>query len=270
MTSTIKPFELHRLASKGGTLKGAGWAGRIQQVLDAGELANELDEHDRTPLGVLVEQGCCDHDAAAVASALIRGGANPLIHDRAMGRVAADVFIGGDSRLAEAMATAVINLEETVRPRSETGETLLHVLCADAPESVSDFVSSAGWYSVARGRDISSRWVNERDEEGQTPLHAMWARGGVIFDRLEAGMDVDGHETAWNGMVDLLDIGANLLARDNKGVPVANRILECVEMGFPVDNNDPHWAVIQASATRELMQGKTDHPQSKPGPQVRI
>lgn len=73
-------------------------------------------------------------------------------------------------------------------------------------------------------------------------------------------MDVDDHEAAWNGMIDMIEAGAYLLARDKQNVPVANRIVECVEMGFPVQADDPHWAMIQATATREVMLDKTKQP----------
>lgn len=270
MTSdTAQPYLLHVLMrvpmAEFDVQDAAHWLGSVRAALDAGALPDEADEHDMTPLAILVDNGInktsAFNDAARL---LVARGANPLTNDRALGKACQSAAIGPDGGLAGAILGAVIQQEAAGRAlRSETGENALHVMCADAPEAVWKFIEESANPGLGGDR-IPAAWYQGRDDEGRTPLHAMWSENGVIYDRLDADMDVDNEADAWVSTEAMVGQGADLLARDNERETVANRILACVEMGMPTDNADL-WPQVEALATRERLERDTSAVPGRPG-----
>lgn len=263
---------LHELMRQANGNWGSGedtaWLQQLRDLLDAGALPNELDEHEMSPLAILVDNGIGNSTAYTQGVALmIERGANPLINDRALGKAAQSANIGPDGGLAGAMLAALIRKEETGRlVRSETNETALHVLCTDAPVYVGPALGAPGGMGLGEAR-IPRAWITALDEDGNQPLHSMWKEGGIVYDRLDAGMDVDDELGAWESTQAMVGMGADLLARDGQKNTVANLILACVELGMPTEDAEI-WPEVEALATHERMEHKTQRAKragGKPG-----
>lgn len=241
----------------------ADWAAKIQAALDSGAPPGEEDEHDMTPLAVLVDEGLASEDHAPGAMLLIKHGANPLTLDRALGKAFRDAAIGPDNGLALEMFKALIDLEQAGHPmHSEEGGNPLHVIAADAPEA----------FGIAIGgrAPASNAWHMEKDAAGRTPLHCMWGEDGLIRDYMGSGEDphdIEGVDRIWEAVEDMVIHSgeAVLLARDSNKEMVANQILDCVEAGFSSDS--ALWPKIEALATREQLDQNTQNtrPRKNPG-----
>lgn len=238
------------------------------------ELKNGADPNqvlaDRTPLGVAVStlrSGTSFNQEDAIGI-LIKGGANPLIHDEPL-RYAANQAINstGQASLLKRMMSEIRDIECNNEPalRSQTGQTGLMVIleACDPKTSHKLLCENPGILSKTAARDP---WCSQTDDDGNTPLHALWSDNGSMSKLLKEcqdhGTSVDNTWVSANACYSLsqylVDRGAEMDTQNNEGVTPLQLCAALVKQGMPTNPVlYPISGMVLAEIERETLENGT-------------
>lgn len=247
----------------------SGQVDKIRKLLEEGADPNEEDEHDQTPLRILLNESCDPHHLAYlsdVVDLLMARGANPLIKDRAIGKTDGSDFIIN-------MVQILIEREAAGKPmRAEDGSNLLHVLAEDDPATL-NFALSEGYTGRPRFT-VPTAWIHETRDNGDTPLHAFCAQDAFITMLMEDDQEIEETvaEGAWNSIQLLIEMGANLQARNGAGHSAVNVINNAINRNlFPLpEDSSGTLELIQAEATLQDLETGTGAAPKNPSKPKRI
>lgn len=250
-TKKSKRATLHDLMRNGLTDQFLNPFDRIKELLDKGADPNQLDSSLMSPLGVLASLGDWHtQETAETAQLLMLAGANPLQEDVALAAIVreAEPSDGSNSHVATKVIEFILEKENTDTPlRGEDGENILHILCQRHPVALDDLYRRIGWGFKIK-TPIPADLINALDDNGNTPLHAMWNEDSQIKDLLDAGME--SNENIWYSVARMEEHGADVMLKNKKGETVIDLIVQRVNEGFPTDDdllsNGKIWSEIEA------------------------
>jgi hypothetical protein len=228
---------LHAVVSGfGGDLQEGEAVWRFEQLtrlLKEGADPNESDEHDVTPLAILMDEhvdmnGPQGVLAGDIVATLIQSGANPLTNDRPIGK-------SDGSRLGMIMVEEVIAASAKGRViEDEDGGNLLHVLAEDDLDLLERVLRRKTY--PAGGVDtfeLPSAWLLQpRQSDGDTPAHALLSDNSIIVSYVENEMDADEYfPLAWECLRSYVTLGVDLKTKNGDGISIANFITDKVNAG---------------------------------------
>lgn len=250
-TKKSKRVTLHDLMRNGVTDKYPNPSEMIKELLEKGADPNQLDSSLMSPLSVLTSlNDWHTKETAEAAHLLMLAGANPLQSDIALAGIVreAELSDGGNSHVATKVIEFILGKENTDTPlRGEDGENFLHILCQLHPVAIDDLYRRIGWgFKITT--PIPPDLINALDDNGNTPLHAMWNEDSQIKDFLDAEME--SNENIWYSVDRMEEHGADLMIKNRNGHTVIDLIVQRVTEGFPTDDNllsnGKIWSKIEA------------------------
>lgn len=170
----------------------------IRDMLNSGADPNAVDEVGRTALEFMVNHTDFAKDMSyEVVFDLLRAGANPFLGEGAIFNP--DKGNAGKRTGLLAIASKMAfneNLDRGV-VRSEIGENVLHFLCRYDP------IIARRALELKEDKNAKTflHWVNEQDEDGNTPSHYLWNAFGVLEAADKALME-DGRLTSNEEAID--------------------------------------------------------------------
>ena len=256
--------DLIRLYTDQGRFDNVHWWNKFQDLLKVPGAYCQPDPWGNSPLSMF-------NNAAGNASfeyaphavrALVVAGANPLEgigdnHARPPSCLGEALYSCLDNGPYQAMGygmiAGLIDRYHQGNPlRGPGGKNALHVLAYQVPSSLFDVLNM---FASSAPQDIPASWVNEKDENGRTPCHAFFCPGSSLYKTVMTNRkdqdDLD--ENLWEAILNLIDRGADLSLKDDKGKSAASYIADCVQMGFRVEEGagGKVWSHMQAFVLNE-------------------
>lgn len=205
----------------------------IIQALAAGADPNKQGDSGRTPLRVLMEDSI-QVDMEALR-ALVNGGALPLADDCAFEQA----MINGDWREIRVLSYDAMRKDQL----TDEGGTVLHAAARQLTggRQITAFGRLVHESTeIAQSRDLPSDWfLSQVDQNGNTPLHELWANGVAIgyaqaYHSGEMEQDAEGEEVSahWYATHLLVEHGARLNVPNHAGETVFSLIQQAMSIGL--------------------------------------